>query len=66
MSICNRCALKRIRETAKLAGKRVRVSRDPFHVWSSGVSVFVLNKDEKPCEDNKVAWFAEVTEQCCC
>lgn len=65
-SKCNYCQYLDIKVRAKKAKKRIKKVKDPFHIWASGVRIYVLKENENPNDDNFVAWFAELPEKCCC
>lgn len=65
MSRCNRCTLQQIERRAREEGKRVFVRSLDFGL--GGVAVYVAgSRREKLSDDNRVAWFAELTEECEC
>lgn len=72
-SLCNYCRFEDIKRRAKRDGKKVYTIHSTSMTTLGGVSVYVLNKGEKPPKNDsekddsrKVAWFMELPNHCCC
>jgi len=70
MSICNFCTLQRMRKRARKKGLRIvtrRIQPKSREDWGmGGLDIHLLKKGEKPTNDNRKAWFMELTAHCVC
>lgn len=67
---CNYCTLRRLRSSAESQGKVVTLRRGSTvptdESFPHSISVYVHRPDEEPAEGHFSAWFAELTDHCCC
>jgi len=63
---CNYCNLRRIKADARATGKQVTVVAAKPLYGAHGYDVLVHNVGEPPREGNRVAWFMDWSDHCCC
>ena len=72
MSVCNLCALKRMKKRCKDRGLRPALVYDPKWGGHSllgvkkGVHAGKIKRDTPEWEDAFIAWFREIGNTCCC
>lgn len=66
---CNYCNLRRIQRRAERQGKRVMLKPSPYHVWTGGQDVYLIDTtgERRPTRKRQwVAWMAEIPDHCVC
>jgi len=73
MSQCNYCRFKSIQRRGKEEGKKIRVKVAKNFGMGVGVDIYLLDPGEEIQPDNekgenpqRVAWFMELPNRCCC